>query len=182
MRKLIFVIPLLLFQSIWICCSDGSKRRPEQMNTIELEMQRDPQAALNILNNINHEMPNYSEQVRMEYELMLIQALDKTLHPLTSYKTKIDSVVSYFQKKGTDLQRARAYYYMGGYYRDKQKRSDAINWYQKAFGEINKNTLSTDSEKKIASVICAQIFGLLYESSNYSEALKYALLEYKYST
>lgn len=99
MRKLIFVIPLLLFQSIWICCSDGSKRRPEQMNTIELEMQRDPQAALNILNNINHEMPNYSEQVRMEYELMLIQALDKTLHPLTSYKTKIDSVVRYFQKK-----------------------------------------------------------------------------------
>lgn len=182
MRKLIFVIPLLLFQSIWICCSDGNKRRPEQMNTIELEMQRDPQAALNILNNINHEMPNYSEQVRMEYELMLIQALDKTLHPLTDYKSKIDSVVNYFKKKGTDLQRARAYYYMGGFFRDKQEKFDAINWYQKALGEINKTALSSESEKSLASVICAQLSGLLYRTSNYSEALKYALLEYDYTT
>ena len=181
MHKPLFIIPLLLILSIGICCSDLNNRRPEQMNTIELEMQRDPKTALNILNNINHEMPNYSEDVRMEYELMLIQALDKTLHPLTNHKAKIDSVVSYFQKNGTNLQRARAYYYMGGYHRDKKEKFDAINWYKKALGEINKTALSSESEKGIAAVICAQLYGLLYWASNYSEAIDYAILEYKYS-
>ena len=145
-------------------------------------MQRDPQVSLNILNNINHEMPAYSKQVRMEYELLLIQALDKTNHSLTKYQTKIDSVLDYFKGNGTVEQCARAYYYKGGYYRDKGDELNAINWYQKAWREVNKKPILPSSEKELASVICAQISSLLYSTSNYAESLKYAILEYKYSS
>lgn len=151
------------------------------MKTAEQEMLRDPKVSLKILNNINHEMPAYSKQVRMEYELLLIQALDKTGHSLVNYKTKIDSVLDYFQEEGTYLQKANSYYYKGGYYRDNNEDINAIEWYQKAWKEINQTSLHTSSEKELAAVICAQISSLLYWTSNYTESLKYAILEYNYS-
>ena len=152
------------------------------MEVAELEMQRDPQASLTILNNIRHEMPAYSKQVQIEYELLLLQALDKTDHSLANYKTKVDSVLDYFEHKGTDLQRAKAYYYKAGYFRDNNNGLMALDWYQRAWAEISKSELSSASEKGLAAVICSQLAYLLYWSSNYSEALKYAKLEYQHST
>ena len=181
MRKLIIALHLLLLLFVLSCHSGSNDKRPDQMKTAEQEMLRDPKVSLKILNNINHEMPAYSKQVRMEYELLLIQALDKTGHSLVNCQTKIDSVLDYFQEEGTYLQKAKSYYYKGGYYRDNNDDINAIEWYQKAWKEINKTSLHTSSEKELAAVICAQISSLLYWTSNYTESLKYAILEYNHS-
>ena len=151
------------------------------MKVAEQEMQQDPQVAFDILNNINHEMSSYSKKVRMEYELLLIQALDKTNHSLANYKSKIDSTLDYFQNYGSYLQIAKAYYYKAGYFRDKDDKINALRWYQKAWLEVNKTPLSNGNERGLASVICAQISNMLYLTSNYTESLKYAIYEYKYS-
>ena len=182
MKRLILALPLLLLIFVLSCHSGPDNKYPDQMKAAEKEMQRDPKVSLEILNNINHEMPAYSKQVRMEYELLLIQALDKTDHSLGKFEPKVDSVINYFKSNGTILQKARTYYYKGGVYRDESDELNAIKWYQKALREIRETSLSSNYEKELAAVICAQLSSILYLSSNYSQALEYALLEYKYSS
>ena len=151
------------------------------MKAAKLEIERDPQASLIMLSNINHEMPSYSKKVRMEYEMLLVQALDKSYISLAKYNTKADSLVNYFQNNGTKEEFARACYYKAGVLRDNNNMVESIRWYQKAWGIISKTGIMGKEEKKLATAICSQLSYSLYKSYNYSKALEYGLLEYKYS-
>ena len=138
------------------------------MQTAEQEMQRDPELALRLLNNIQPDVKECSENVRMKWEILRVEALDKQFCSLEKYKPIIESLVAYYEHHGTVNDKLKAYYYMGGAYRDSKDPFSALTWYQKAV-----NLKASGNERLNGhqlSVIYAQMGGLMVSFGNMKEA------------
>lgn len=151
-------------------CGCSLHDEPLQLKTVEKEMVRDPELSLHLLRNLQEDIRQYDEAVQMKYRILMIQALDKTNHPLNRYRNEIKDLANYYEKNGNSNERMRAYYYMAGFYRDNKQPFEAMSWYQKSLGVVNLNSKLVD--RHLVSVVYAQMSDLLQYSANWSESLK----------
>lgn len=174
MKKYLTYLFLLL---LIVGCKKECKE-PLQIQVAVKEMQRDPALALHLLNNIQPEVRNCNEKTQMKWTLLRIEALDKQDSLLTRYKSDIEQVAKYYEENGTVNEKVKAYYYMGGLYRDSKDPFKALAWYQKAIGLRGKGKI----DGHLLSVIYAQMGELMIAMGNMNEALPLMKKSAEYET
>lgn len=111
-NKLLLGLLLLLLSA----CGkdDGLLNKMEQ---IKLIGNAQPELAISMLDSIQIDVVDASEYARMKYELLSIRLRDKADIIPTS-DVAIKKLVSYFEQKGTLLEKQEVHYYAGSVYRD----------------------------------------------------------------
>jgi tetratricopeptide (TPR) repeat protein len=173
-------IGLLCFSLIaFFGCSHQSKE-PLQMEVAEKEMNRDPALAYHLLCNVRQEMSGADKDVAMKYKVLCIEALDKQDSMLSNYGDEIRDFVAYFDRHGDPNEKMRAYYYMGGFYRDSKKPMEALSWYQRALEAADLKSEHLD--RHIISVIYAQMGEIMSNVGIDNKALEYVKKSAEYET
>lgn len=108
-----------------------------------------PDSALNILESISTESLK-TKADRAYYALLLTQARDKNYMVQTD-DSLIRTAVQYYDAHEDVLQQARAYYYWGSFYRDKNDYSQAIDKYTIALSHINDRSENTELKASLYS-------------------------------
>lgn len=108
-----------------------------------------PDSALNILESISTESLK-TKADRAYYALLLTQARDKN-YVVQTDDSLIRVAVQYYDAHEDVLQQARAYYYWGSFYRDKNDYSQAIDKYTIALSHINDRSENTELKASLYS-------------------------------
>ena len=109
-----FLLGLLLLLLSACGKDDGLLNKMEQ---IKLIGNAQPELAISMLDSIQIDVVDASEYARMKYELLSIRLRDKADIIPTS-DVAIKKLVSYFEQKGTLLEKQEVHYYAGSVYRD----------------------------------------------------------------
>ncbi len=112
-----------------------------------------------------------SKADEMALTLMKIRAKDKCEF-LGAISDSIKDVVKYYEKNGDSNQKMMAYYYMAGFYRDRQDYPSAIEWLQKAAGVADTTLMGFNWDCFCG--IYGQMDILCHNSNNYQLCLHYA--------
>jgi len=103
----------------------------------------DPDSAYTILVNHADDISQRGKDNQMKYRLLLADALNKKSKPLPSEKD-FKEVATYFSKNGTHNEKMKAYYLLGGIYRDMGDAPKALECYYTALEQAD--TLSSDCD------------------------------------
>ena len=164
-NKLLLGLLLLLLSA----CGkdDGLLNKMEQ---IKLIGNAQPEIAISMLDSIQLEVVDASEYARMKYELLSIRLRDKADIIPTS-DVAIKKLVSYFEQKGTLLEKQEVHYYAGSVYRDLDDAPRALEHFMKSVEYA-------EQETRIDSVLLrnsySQLYALFFCVQDYSHALQMA--------
>lgn len=155
------------------CSSSPSKRVKEIIDRTEEIVVYPPRAheAYNYICEAMSKEHSLSKADEMALTLMKIRAKDKCEN-LGATSDSIKDVVKYYEKNGDSNQKMMAYYYMAGFYRDKQDYPSAIEWLQKAAGVADTTLMGFNWDCFCG--IYGQMDIICYKSKNYQLCLHYA--------
>lgn len=172
MKKHVF---LLIFASTVIflasCAKDDSLRKMEQIKAIG---DKNPIAALKMLDSLEVEVRDKNVYIRNKYDLLRIRLNDKA-YIMPSSDIMIKKLVTYFEEKGTTAERQEVHHYAGSIYRDLQDAPRALEHFFKSIEYAEKNEVGCDSDLLCNSY--SNINYLQYKVQNYNEARKAAVKE-----
>lgn len=170
---LILSTPLLVLSSCW----NGDKRFLKKMEEIDIIGNHDTHKAITMLDSLSVYIPTCSEYTRMKYGLLEETLRDKTYTPAKS-DIKINNIVNYFDKHGTDKDKQEAYFYKGSAYRDLHDTPRAIKSFRQSV-EIAKT--SDNADIVLLRNAFSNLYFLYYNVQDYKNALKMAYEEYEIS-
>lgn len=155
------------------CSSSPSKRVQDIIDKTEEIVVYPPRAheAYNYICEAMSKEHSLSKADEMALTLMKIRAKDKC-EDLGATSDSIKDVVKYYEKNGDSNQKMMAYYYMAGFYRDKQDYPSAIEWLQKAAGVADTTLMGFNWDCFCG--IYGQMDIICYKSKNYQLCLHYA--------
>lgn len=155
------------------CSSSPSKRVKEIIDRTEKIVVYPPRAheAYNYICEAMSKEHSLSKADEMALTLMKIRAKDKC-EDLGATSDSIKDVVKYYEKNGDSNQKMMAYYYMAGFYRDKQDYPSAIEWLQKAAGVADTTLMGFNWDCLCG--IYGQMDIICHNSKNYQMGLLYA--------
>lgn len=155
------------------CSSSPSKRVQDIIDKTEEIVVYPPRAheAYNYICEAISKEHSLSKADEMALTLMKIRAKDKC-EDLGATSDSIKDVVKYYEKNGDSNQKMMAYYYMAGFYRDKQDYPSAIEWLQKAAGVADTTLMGFNWDCFCG--IYGQMDIICYKSKNYQLCLHYA--------
>ena len=155
------------------CSSSPSKRVKKIIDRAEEIVVYPPRAheAYNYICEAMSKEHSLSKADEMALTLMKIRAKDKCEN-LGATSDSIKDVVKYYEKNGDSNQKMMAYYYMAGFYRDKQDYPSAIEWLQKAAGVADTTLMGFNWDCFCG--IYGQMDIICYKSKNYQLCLHYA--------
>ena len=162
---------LVMIFLLMSCSEDASLRKMERIKAIG---DNDPKKALSMLDSLEIEVRGKSEYVKNKYDLLRIRLNDKAYIMPTS-DIMIKKLVTYFEEKGSDVEKQEAYHYAGSVYRDLQDTPRALEHFFKALDYANANPEECDSV--MLSNTYSNINYLQYKVQNYNESLKAAFKE-----
>ena len=114
-------------------------------------------SAVAILNQIAPEMNTASESVRRYYQLLRIEADDKT-DKIDISPDSIKDLVHYYEEDGDEAMLPKAYYYAGRVYSDLNEAPISLSYFQKSLKAMEDNGTN---DLHLQSVIYSQM-GYLY--------------------
>ena len=166
-----FILSTIIF--CIACSSSPSKRVKEIIDRTEEIVVYPPRAheAYNYICEAISKEHSLSKADEMALTLMKIRAKDKC-EDLGATSDSIKDVVKYYEKNGDSNQKMMAYYYMAGFYRDKQDYPSAIEWLQKAAGVADTTLMGFNWDCFCG--IYGQMDIICYKSKNYQLCLHYA--------
>lgn len=156
---------LLVLCIIWGSnCTQRTKSYPLFMQEAVKCMDAHPDRSLELLNNQEDSLPYLSEETRMYYHLLCIQAKDKQYIEHTS-DSLINQIVQYYENRDDAERLMMAYYYQGSTYRDMNDAPRALKAFQQA---VDVSTQDNDLLPKAYS----QMGNLFIYQGLYDEAIK----------
>ena len=128
------LIPLFLFLLV-VFLSACQPQAPRDMLTAKLDslenrIAANPDSVADALEAQRKRYARADEATRMRFELLRTAALFKA-HRTPNDDRPMRAVAAYYERKGTALQQAWAYYHLGGIYADRGDAPEAINCYHK---------------------------------------------------
>lgn len=149
-RLLYAILLLLLFGCI-------GHRYPQALLDADSLMADHSDSAVAILNQIAPEMSTASESVRRYYQLLRIEADDKT-DKIDISPDSIKDLVHYYEEDGDEAMLPKAYYYAGRVYSDLNEAPISLSYFQKSLKAMEDNGTN---DLHLQSVIYSQM-GYLY--------------------
>jgi hypothetical protein len=119
-----------------------------------------PDSALAVLEGAEGEMAGEPKSVRMRYQLLRHQAMNKAFVPFTSDSLMLD-VADYYDRHGTPNNRMLAHYLLGCVYRDLKEAPKAMECYQDAVFIID--TLSGNCDYTLVRGLYGEMANLYHE-------------------
>lgn len=167
------LIRFLLFSSLFFvsCNKQENEVLLKQLDDIKAMGDTLPQVAMQRLDSIKPLFDNETEYMRNKLALLEIRLRDKAYITHTSVDT-IKAVCRFFEKRGTDIEKQEAYYYMSSVYRDLNDYPNAVTNFLKS-AEIAETHSHKDNE--LWENAYSQLSYLYGMQLNYTEALDIAL-------
>lgn len=176
----IIIIAILLTAGLLVGC--GDRRTDQMLSHIDTLMSQQPDSALQLLDSLKADKPQWAKSQRMRYDLLHLKAENKAFVPLIS-DSIAKNLVSYYNTWGNANERMMAHYLLGCVYRDKGDSPRAIDAYFDAIAQAD--TTSKDCDFRSLSRIYAQMAGIYYEQLLLNKSIKasnnashYALLSH----
>ena len=168
-----YFIRILLFSSLFFasCSKQENEVLLKQLDDIKAMGDTLPQVAMLRLDSIRPLFDNETEYMSNKLALLDTRLRDKAYITHTSDDT-IKIVCSFFEKRGTDIEKQEAYYYMGSVYRDLNDYPNAVTNFLKSV-EIAET--HTDKDCALWENAYSQLSYLYGMQLNYTEALDIAL-------
>lgn len=168
---ILFVIFLML---LFFACSSNNKELEKQLSSIQRRGDDDPVTALKLLKSSEQKIKDaQSENLLNKYLLLHVRLCDKSNIIPVSADT-ISGVCNYFEKHGTDAEKAEAHYYLASVFRDLQDYPQAITHFLMS-EEYAQDTSNAD--EKLLINIYSQLSYLYKLQYNYDESLNSAIKE-----
>lgn len=171
----VFVVLAAVLSAVSSCRDDGRAR--VVLRLADSLMEERPDSALALLRRDSLLFGSAGKSVRMAYELSKSEADDKCYILHTSDSAMLP-VAEYFARRGTPLQRVRAWYALGRVYCDLRLYGHALTAFDKALA------IETDGDKTISryKARAATWAGFVYEERGlHTDALRYNKLSYEYA-
>ena len=184
-----FVLTLLVAVALMAGCGKGSllprlgedgRRLPQALVQADSLMNSRPDSALAVLEGAEGQMAGEPKSVRMRYQLLRHQAMNKADVPFTSDSLMLD-VTDYYDRRGTANERMLAHYLLGCVYRDMKEAPHAIDCYLDAIAKADTTSMNCDFRtlssvySQMAWIYHKQLL-LSYEIECRKQAMHYALL------
>ncbi len=154
MKWNLFIALVLSFITI-ASCDDAKDSKT--LDSAEFLMSERPDSALSLLDKDIEGRLSYSS--RMRYLLLRTEAMDKCYIRLDSL-SYMTEVCDYYESHGSRMERARAYYMLGGVYRDKGNTPQALVAYKDAVKQLPNNC--SKNEHRLLSRIYGQMATLFF--------------------
>ena len=173
-----FVLTLLMAVALMAGCGKGSilphfgedgRGLPQALVLADSLMNSRPDSALAVLDRAEGQMAGESRSVRMRYQLLRHQAMNKAFVPFTSDSLMLDAT-DYYDHHGTANDRMLAHYLLGCVYRDVREAPKALSAYHDAVDCAD--TTATDCDFKLLSRIHGQMATLMINMQLPYEALE----------
>ena len=167
----------LVLSAFWVCLlfSCSQDRYLEEFERIKKVGDESPNKALSMLDSLEIGVREKSEYVKNKYDLLRIRLNDKADN-LPSSDIMIKKLVSYFEGKGSILEKQEVSYYAGSVYRDLQDTPRSLEYFLKAVEYANAGG-GCDSIMLRNSY--SNLNDLYYKVQNYSDAVKMAQNEFE---
>ena len=140
----------------------GGGRGPQALVLADSLMNSRPDSALAVLEGAEGQMAGESRSVRMRYQLLRHQAMNKAFVPFTSDSLMLD-VADYYDSHGNDNERMLAHYLLGCVYRDLGEAPKAMECYQDAVSIVD--TLSNNCDYRIVRGLYGEMANLYHEQN-----------------
>ena len=112
-------------------CTRTSESYPHSMQMAVDCMEQHPDSALTLLQGMEDSLAGLSEETRMYYQLLVLQAED--LQYIIHFDDSlITGLVQYYEKRGDEPKKMKAYYLMGKVYIDMNDAPQALKAFQQA--------------------------------------------------
>lgn len=171
----VFVVLAAVLSAVSSCRDDGRAR--VVLRLADSLMEERPDSALALLRRDSLLFGSAGKAVRMAYELSKSEAEDKCYVLHTSDSAMLP-VAEYFARRGTPLQRVRAWYALGRVYCD-------LRLYGHALSAFDNALAADDGGDKIVyryNALAATWAGFVYEERGlHTDALRYNKLSYEYA-
>ena len=153
---------------------------PQALVLADSLMNSRPDSALVVLEGAEGDMAGEPKSVRMRYQLLRHQAMNKAFVPFTTDSLMLD-VTDYYDRHGTPNNRMLAHYLLGCVYRDLKEVPHAIDCFKEAITQAD--TTSTDYDIQLLGCVYSQMAWLYhqqllltYEIEARRKAMRYAHL------
>ena len=153
-----FVLMLLMAVALMVGCGEG--RTPQALLLADSLMNSRPDSALAVLEGAEGEMAGEPKSVRMRYQLLRHQAMNKADVPFTSDSLMLD-VTDYYDRHGTANDRMQAHYLLGCVYRDMREVPHAIDCYMDAVTKAD--TVSYEFDYQVLGCVYSQMAWLYHQ-------------------
>ena len=182
-----FVLTLLMAVVLMAGCGKGSilphfgedgSGLPQALLLADSLMNSRPDSALAVLEGAEGDMAGEPKSVRMRYQLLRHQAMNKAFVPFTSDSLMLD-VAAYYDSHGTANDRMLAHYLLGCVYREMQDAPKALSAYHDAVERAD--TISDDCDYALLCRIHGQTGELLYKQALFQSALSEYNKSYQYA-
>ena len=170
-RFLCAIILCLLFS-----CSD--KHALEDIETIKMVGDENPEKALVMLDSLEIEIRDKSDYVKHKYDLLRIRLNDKAFNVPNS-DLMIKKLMNYFEDKGSIYEKQEVFYYAGSVYRDLQDAPRSLEYFLKSLEYAHSN--GEDCDSIMMRNAYSNLNDLYYKVQNYDDAIKMAQGELKIS-
>jgi hypothetical protein len=166
-----FVLTLLMAVALMAGCGKGSllpqlgedgRGLPQALVLADSLMNSRPDSALAVLEGAEGDMAGEPKSVRMRYQLLRHQAMNKAFVPFTSDSLMLD-VADYYDRHGTANDRMLAHYLLGCVYRDLGEAPKAMECYQDAVSLVD--TLSSNCDYRIVRGLYGEMANLYHEQN-----------------
>lgn len=158
-----------------VSCSDNSQL--QKLNAIKSAGDKDPVAAMAMLDSLQEELEGASEYVKMK-QLMLKMRLNDKADVIPTSDDDARTIIEYFDSHGTNNDKQEAHYYAGSTYRDLKDMPTALEHFLEA-------RALAEGKPWCDSIILrntySNLHALYYTVQDYTNALDMAKKEYKIS-
>ena len=166
--KLTFGVALVALLLLSACSGGRRGAMLSQLETVDSLMDSHPDSALVLLNGMRTTMDGESKAVRMRYQLLRHQAMNKTYVSFTSDSLML-LVSDFYDRHGSANERMLAHYLLGCVYRDMGDAPQALSAYHDAVECAD--ATANDCDYGLLSRLHAQMSSLLYRMQLPYEAL-----------
>lgn len=135
MKHYLYLILLLGWHA---SCTQPSNHYPHFMKVAESYMNTQPEEALKILQDQKDSLQRLSEEARIYYDLLTLQAED-CQYIIHTDDSLVRRIVQFYESHGNPTPKTLAYYLMGKVYRDMNDAPQALKAFQQALDVESEN-------------------------------------------
>ena len=175
MKNTIKYITLIIAIICLASCRDSKMLK--QIDEIKAMGDTAPEKAMHALDSLRIQISKGNEYTRMKGMLLELRLRDKSyMIPVSDDSAR--TVMDYFTKNGTELDKQEAYYYAGSVYRDLNDTPKALEYFLKSEDTALKSKIR---DSLLLRNTYSNLEFLLFHVQDYNETLKMAKKEYKIS-
>ena len=155
---------LILLLGWFVSCTQPSTHYPHFMEVAESYMDTQPEEALKWLQDRKDSLQDLSEEVRMYYDLLMLQAEDKQ-YIIHTDDSLVKRIAQFYENHEDPAKETLAYYLMGKAYRDMNDAPQALKAFQRAL-DVKSENLSLKAD------IYHEMYPLFANQGLYDDAIR----------